>query len=198
MSGNATTSLPMLTLASAPPEAHAILERAKHQIGMVPNMYGFMAQVPGLLETYLFGYERFRQESGLTPAEQEVVFLAISRENECDYCMAAHSFLADTQSGLATAVTDAIRDDRTIQDTQLAALAAFARTMVRTRGRPTPQDLEALLGEGYTDRHVFAIILAIGVKTFSNYSNHFAATPLDTFFKGREWTPPQAGAEVGV
>ncbi len=63
--------------------------------GMVPNMYGVMANSPGLLATYLDGYQRFRIGSGFTPAEQETVFLTISGYNACDYCMAAHSFIAD-------------------------------------------------------------------------------------------------------
>lgn len=193
MPNTATTDLPMLTLDSAPPEARAVLERARQQVGMVPNMYGYMAHVPGLLETYLAGYDRFRQESGFTKQEQEVVFLAVSRENSCHYCVAAHSFLADTQAGVGRAVTDAIRDDRDIPDPQLAALAGFTRAMVRTRGRPSEDDLAALHAEGYTDRHVLAVILAIAVKTLSNYTNHFANTPLDPFFQGRAWVAPAGG-----
>jgi uncharacterized peroxidase-related enzyme len=194
----ATTSLPMLTLETAHPDARAVLERAKQQVGMVPNMYGYMAHIPGLLETYLLGYERFRNESGFAPQEQEVVFLAVSRENSCHYCVAAHSFLADTRSDVPRAVTDAIRDDQAIPDRRLSALATFTRTMVRTRGRPTQEDLDAFLAAGYTDRHVLAIILAIGVKTLSNYTNHFANTPLDRFFEGRAWEKPAGDRRVGV
>lgn len=193
MPTHAPTNLAMLTLDTAPPESRSVLERAKKQVGMLPNMYAFMAHIPGLLESYLYGYERFRQESGFAPPEQEVVFLAISRENACHYCVAAHSYIADMQSGLPAQVTDAIRDDGPIADTRLAALAAFTRTMVRTRGRPTASDFEGFLAEGYTDRHVLAIILAIGVKTFSNYTNHFADTPLDGVFQGRAWTAPSGG-----
>ncbi len=54
-------------------------------MGMVPNMYGLMANSPGLLATYLDGYQRFRSASGFAPAEQETVLLTISRFNECDY-----------------------------------------------------------------------------------------------------------------
>lgn len=194
----ATMDLPMLTLESAPPDARVVLERARQQVGMVPNMYGYMAHVPGLLETYLFGYDRFRRESGFTTQEQEVVFLAVSRENSCLYCVAAHSFLADTQSAVARPVTDAIRQDRDIPDAQLSVLATFTRTMVRTRGRPTQDDLAAFHTEGYTDRHVLGIILAIGVKTLSNYTNHFADTPLDKFFQGRAWVEPKEERCVAV
>jgi AhpD family alkylhydroperoxidase len=38
--------------------------------------------------------------------EQEVVFLTISRENECLYCMPAHSFVADKLPNVPTEVTD--------------------------------------------------------------------------------------------
>ncbi len=36
---------------------------------------------------YMHGYETLREQSGFTPAEQEVVFLTISRENGCGYCI---------------------------------------------------------------------------------------------------------------
>jgi AhpD family alkylhydroperoxidase len=61
-------------------------------------MYAVMANSPGLLETYATGYAAFREASGFTPAEQEVVLLTVSHENGCEYCVAAHSFLADQVS----------------------------------------------------------------------------------------------------
>ncbi len=103
-----------MTLAAVSPEAaeprvREMLETTKKQIGMVPNMYLRMATSPGAFETYRLGHERFRKESGFTPAEQEVVFLTVSFENACEYCMAAHSAIADTSSKVARDVTDAIR-----------------------------------------------------------------------------------------
>ena len=68
------------------------------------------------LETYLDGYNRFRKHSGFTAAEQEVVFLTLSRGNGCDYCMAAHSVIADQMSRVPAPVTEAIRTIRRILD----------------------------------------------------------------------------------
>lgn len=136
MTSPTRSSLPMLDPATAPPAAQAVLDKAGKAIGMLPNMYRNMAHVPGLLETYLFGYERFRTESGLSPAEQEVVLLTISQENACQYCVAAHSTLADTSSGVPRDVTDAIREGRPVADARLGALSAFSRLMVQRRGWP--------------------------------------------------------------
>jgi len=180
-------SLPPKTLENADPRAKAVLEKAKAQTGFIPNMYGGMANSPGMLETYLDGIARFRKESGFSRAEQEVVLLSVSRFNGCDYCMAAHTFIADQMSRVPPPVTEAIRKGRVIPDPKLSALNAFTVTMLTTRGLPPKADVQAFLGAGYTERHILEIILAIAVKTLSNYSNHLLHTPLDDMFAGREW-----------
>ena len=191
MSHHFLLSLPPVTPSSASEAARPALERAQRESGMIPNMYAGMANAPALLATYQDGYARFRAESGFTAAEQEVVFLAISREHECAYCVSAHSFLADVKSGVPRAVTDAIRDDAPIPDEKLAALAGFVRHLVVTRGRPSRDAAHAFLRTGYSEVQVLYLILAIAVKTMSNYSNHLFDTPVDSIFKAREWSAPR-------
>lgn len=182
--------LPAKTLENADPKAKAVLEKAKTQAGFIPNMYAGMANSPGLLETYLDGYERFRKGSGFTPAEQEVVFLTVSRGNGCEYCMGAHSMIADKMSKVPPQVIEAIREGRQIPDAKLAALSAFATTMLTSRGLPSNADVQAFLSAGYEEWHILEIILAIAVKTLSNYSNHLLHTPLDGMFAGYAWKKP--------
>lgn len=175
------------TIESADPKARPLLERAQAQMGFVPNMYLGMANSPGLLETYLQGYALFRQDSGFTAVEQEVVFLVISRQNGCEYCMAAHSLVADAMSKVPVEVTNAIREDRAISDARLAALTAFVRVMVEKRGLPQRAEVEAFLAAGYTERQILEVVLAVAVKTISNYSNHLFHTPVDPAFASRVW-----------
>jgi len=177
---------------SADAAVKQLLGDARARLGFVPNMYANMANGQGMLETYIHGYELFRATAGLTPMEQEVVFLAISRQNECGYCMAAHSFVADVMSKVPEAITNAIRDDRPVPDAKLAALAIFSRTMVATRGLPTRKSVEEFLAAGYTERHVLSVILAVSVKTLSNYANHLFHTPVDQVFSARAWQTPSA------
>lgn len=178
------------TIDNAEPPAKAVLDKALAQVGFIPNMYARMVHSPGLLETYLGGYAAFRNDSGFTPQEQEVVFLAISRENGCEYCVSAHSMLADMQSKVPAGVTNAIRAGTPIPDTKLAALARFTQAMVASRGLPTRADVEAFLAAGYSERQILEIVLAIAVKTLSNYANHLFHTPLDVMFESRRWTAP--------
>jgi uncharacterized peroxidase-related enzyme len=191
MTGDYRMSLPQVAPEGADPKARELLERAKKQLGMIPNMYAFMANAPEALDTYLYGYERFRKESGLSPAEQEVVFLTISYENGCDYCVAAHSVIADTRSRVPAPVTDAIRAGAKVPDSRLRALSEFTRVMLNQRGRPGRRDVEAFLAAGFTEKQVLDVVLAIAVKTISNYTNHLFDTPVDAAFRAREWKPPE-------
>lgn len=172
---------------TAAPLAKEVLQAAKNEFKVVPNMYAFMANAPALLSTYSYGYKLFRKEGGFTPIEQEVIFLTISYENQCDYCMAAHSVVADMISKVPVEVTDAIRNGAPVPDKKLKALTDFTTVMVNKRGLPTTEDVSPFLQAGYKEEQILYIILAISIKTISNYSNHIFQTPVDAMFKAREW-----------
>lgn len=172
----------MLTPETATGEAAELLKGAKAKLGFLPNMYGYMAQLPGVLGGYLVSYDAFRQTAGFTPQEQETIFLSISRVNGCDYCTAAHSMLADKKSGVAVDVLAALRAGTTIPDAKLEALAKFTRSMVLKRGAPDQAEVDAFLAAGYEPRHTLGIVLAIATKTLSNYVNHLAGTEVDAMF----------------
>lgn len=189
MTDNARLSLLPVTLENADPRAKAVLEKAKASVGFIPNMYAGMANSPGLLQTYLDGYMAFRAHSGLTPAEQEVVFLTISRENGCDYCMAAHSMIAEKVSRVPADVLGALRSGASIADPRLAALSIFTSHMFTTRGQPTTASLKTFLGAGYKEEQVLEIVLALAVKTLSNYANHVNNPKVDDAFTAYAWRP---------
>lgn len=184
-------SLSALSSETAVGKARTVLDKAVKQTGFLPNMYARMANSPGLLGAYLDAYAAFRSESGFTPAEQEVIFMVISRENGCEYCVAAHSTLADKMSKVPTPVTDAIRALRPVPDAKLSALATFVEVMVRTRGLPSRSAVEAFLAAGYVERQVLEVVLAISVKILSNYANHLFHTPVDSMFEARRWSAVQ-------
>lgn len=164
-----------------------VLDQALEQVGFIPNMYANMVNVPAVLDTYLLGYRLFREETGFSPTEQEVVFLAISHENHCEYCVSAHSMLAINMSGVPEDVLASVREYSMIADDKLAALDTFTRIMMQTRGNPSKEDIQTFLSSGYTEQHILGIVLAISVKILSNYSNHLFNTELDEMFEPYKW-----------
>ncbi len=174
---------------TAPGSAQAILTETRKQLGFVPNLYANMANTPDVLDTYMHGYRLFRQNPRLSPAEQEVIFLVISLENGCHYCVAAHSMLAHNMSNVPAAVIEAIRDGGSIPEPRLRALAAFTQVLLQTRGNPSPDAARDFLDAGYTELHILDIIHAIAIKTLSNYTNHVFHTAVDPPLTAHAWTP---------
>ncbi len=164
-----------------------ILENTKKGLGFIPNMYAKMGGNTALLDAYTYAYKTFRENAGFTPVEQEVIFLSVAYENNCEYCMAAHSFVGDMMTKVPAEVTNAIREGQQIPDVKLAALSKLTRLLTANRGNVSQEEIDAFLAAGYSETHVLGIIAGIAVKTMSNYSNHNTNPELDTAFAGRAW-----------
>lgn len=174
--------------ATAPDDAKQTLEEAEQKFGMLPNLLGIMAEAPPALKGYLSLSALF-DETTLTPQEGKIVLLAASFENQCAYCMAAHSAEAE-QAGVGEQAIDAIRNGKPIEDDRLQALREFTAAVVRDRGHLSDADVDAFLAAGYTKQNILEVILAVAMKTLSNYTNHIADTPLDDPMESFSWEPP--------
>jgi uncharacterized peroxidase-related enzyme len=179
---------------AAPEESRFALAGAKSKFGFVPNLIGMLAGSPAAVGGYLGIGEQF-DKSSFTPAERQVVLLAVSFENSCDYCMAAHTVVAG-MSKVPAAAVEALRNGDPLPDARLDALARFTRAVVRERGRVSESELAAFLAAGFTQAQVLEVVLGVAMKTLSNYANHFAGTPLDAAFEAARWGPAQV-ATVG-
>jgi len=182
------TRQPLLDITPVTPETAtasvvAILKNTQSKLGFIPNMYGYMGALPGVLEGYMAAYTSFRNDAGFTPPEQETVFLSVSAVNGCTYCTAAHSMIADKLSKVPAADLAALRDGSPLPDPRLNALARFTRTMVEKRGMPDKGEVDTFLAAGFKLQHVLGIVQAIACKTYSNFVNHLAATELDAAFE---------------
>jgi uncharacterized peroxidase-related enzyme len=172
---------------TAPAESAELLATAEKEFGFVPNLLGVMAESPATIKAYKTIGKIF-DESSFSATERQVVVLAASRFNECDYCVAAHSVIAGMQRVPAD-VIDAIRNDQPIDDDKLEALRTFTTTAVEKRGWASDADIATFQAAGYNKAQILEVIVGLSFKTLSNYVNHLAETPLDDAFAAQAWTP---------
>lgn len=185
------SALPRLDSKSAPAGSRPILEATQKKLGTIPNLFGVLAGSPVALGAYT-ALDRLQSESEAFDAtERQVLFMTVSFENECDYCMAAHSTLATMQRVPAEVIT-ALRDGSALPTPRLEALRSFTRAALHTQGRPSEPELQAFFDAGYSSQHVLEVIVGIAFKTISNYTNHIADTPLDQGFQKNAWKKPVA------
>lgn len=170
----------------APEAARPVLEKAKRRMGFITTLNGVMAESPELLAGYNALAELFGKSS-LPAAARHVVSITASVENNCQYCVAAHSTLA-LRARIPADIVDSLREGKPLADPMLEAARRLTQTIVASRGWVDDADVEAFLAAGYTRRHIMDIILGVGMKTLSNYTNHIAHTPLDPAWQDQQWT----------
>jgi uncharacterized peroxidase-related enzyme len=182
------TTFTIHTPETAPEAARQTLRATQANWKFIPNLHGILAEAPVALEAYntLFGLVG---KTSFDAVEQQVLFLAVSYENDCEYCMSGHSVLAAAAKVPAQAI-QALRDGGTIADARLQALRSFAQAVVRSRGKVTAAETEAFIDAGFTRQQVLEVLVVVATKVISNYTNHIAGTPLDAFMARTAWQHP--------
>lgn len=175
---------------SAPPESRPLLENSEQQLGMIPALHAVMAEAPGLLEGYQTLHQLFTQTS-FDATEQTVVWQTISVENECHYCVPAHTAIAK-MTDVPDQVSEALRNETPLPSPKLEALRDFTLSVVRDRGQVDEAAVQRFLEAGYTKRHILEVVLGVSQKVMSNYTNHLAQTPIDKPFEQYEWRRREA------
>ncbi len=178
---------------SAPEASKPDLEAAQRAFGSIPNLYRGLATSPATFKVYLAMSELLRELGNFSPVEQQVVYLTVSAENGCQYCVGAHSVLADMAEMPETTLSE-LRQQRPLSDVRLNALRTFTLSVIEHDGRVPEAELAAFESAGYQPAHVLEVLTILAQKTISNFFNHMAETPLDEMFRAGEWRKKEEGA----
>lgn len=89
-------TLPFLDDDSAGPEARAILDdiREKRQSDYVNNFWRHLANDPALMRAVWERLQVVMAPGALDPLVKELIYVAVSTANGCDYCIASHTAAA--------------------------------------------------------------------------------------------------------
>jgi len=179
------------TIANAPGRSRPLLQQVDQALGFIPNLYATFAESPALLEGAL-GLDAGLDQGLLSPVERQLVKIAVSTENGCSYCVAAHSTIAGILRARPEVVA-AVRTGAPVPDQKIDGLIAFTRAVVRHKGF-VPEEVAAFVGVGYSKAHVLEVVGHVAAKTLANYIHALTAAPLDAAFQPQQWDPQQLGA----
>ena len=78
--------LPVPDESELPEEVQSLFAKAREKVGFVPNVFRVFAFRPEHLVKWRSFYdELLRGESGLTPAQREMIAVVVSTQNRCYY-----------------------------------------------------------------------------------------------------------------
>ena len=140
------------------------------------NIFKGMANNPGVAKAFM-NFSQGVKAGALTEAEHEIVALTTAQKNGCDYCLAAHTQMAQG-AGIAEDAVIQIRQG-TADNDKHQALLDFTNAILDKNGYVSDEDLEAFRSAGYGDDAVVEVIGEIAVGTFTNLFNHVNHTDVD-------------------
>ena len=183
---------PIHTIETAPQEAKETLAKFVQNFGFLPNIAGAFAESPASLNG-LFGLmgAYSAAEMTLSPVERQIVLLAASALNKCEYCTAAHSTIAGSR-GVSRTEIENLQGGRPLADAKLESLRRFTEIIVEQRGWASDAELKDFFAAGFTRAQVFEVVFGVALKTLTNYANHIAKPPVNEQFAA--FIPEWAGA----
>lgn len=89
-------TVPLLTDEAASPAARAVFDdiRAKRQTDYVNNFWRALANDPALLEATWARLQQVMAPGALDPLVKELIYVAVSVANGCEYCAHSHTAAA--------------------------------------------------------------------------------------------------------
>ncbi len=165
-----------LTISTSEGRVKELLEKAKKNIGKELNILGVLAHSPVLLESY-FALGEIASKSVFSVKYREQLALAIAQENQCVYCLSAHTAINKSLSSLDEEIL--LNRKGESLDPKVAAGLTFAQEVVRMNGKPSVEAIEKFKEAGYTDRDVMETLLMVVLNMLTNYANHIGNTEID-------------------
>ncbi len=173
------------TIADAPERSKPLLEQVQKTLGFIPNLYATFAESPAVLEGYL-ALSANLDKGALSGVERQLAEIAVSTENQCTYCVAAHSTIAWMFKARPEIVT-AVRTGAPVPDAKIDALVTFTRAVVRNKGVAPEMAVAAFLAAGYSKAQLLEVVGHVGLKTLANYVHALTNAPLDDAFQPQQW-----------
>jgi uncharacterized peroxidase-related enzyme len=171
------TVVPLIDPDTAEGRTRDLFATVQRRLGVIPNMTRAMANSPALLEGYL-ALSGAMASGTLSGSVQEQIALAIAPRNGCNYCLSAHSYLAENVAHLdGDAIAAARKADSA--DPKTAALLTLAATVVDNRGELPARELSAARAAGITDAEIAEVIGNVALQILTNYFNKAVGTDVD-------------------
>ncbi len=178
--------------ADCPADIRAVMEETRAKIGFIPNVFLAYAKRPDHFRAFMQYHDLLMKgPGGLTRAEREAIVVAVSAENDCQYCVTAHG------AALRILSKDPVVADQIAINWRTADLAPRLRTILefasdvnRTGFAASAERIAVLRECGLSDDDIWDIA---AIAAFFGFSNRMAGAldmrPNLEFFATGRGTP---------
>ncbi len=176
---------PVPEIATLPTDIRDRILAVQEKSGFVPNVFLALAHRPDEFRAFFAYHDALMEkEGGLSKAEREMIVVATSGANECQYCVVAHgAILRIRAKNPLIADQVAINWRKADLTSRQRAMLEFAMKVSQSAQTVGDADFEALRAAGFSDEDAWDIG---AIAAFFGLSNRFAnlanVRPNDEFY----------------
>ncbi len=176
---------PVPRLEDLPEDIRARILEVQEKSGFVPNVFLALAHRPAEWRAFFAYHDALMEKaSGLTKAEREMIVVATSAANRCQYCVVAHGAILRIRAKnplIADQVAvNYLKADLTPRQ---KAMLGFAMKVALDAASVGDADFEALRAQGFSEEDIWDIGAVAAFFALSNrMANMTAMRPNDEFY----------------
>ena len=176
---------PIPKLEDLPEDIRARILEVQEKSGFIPNVFLALAHRPAEWRAFFAFHDALMEkDSGLSKAEREMIVVATSNANGCQYCVVAHGAILRIRAKNPL-VADQIAINYRKEDItpRLTAMLDFAMKIALDSGAVGDADFTALHEHGFNDEDIWDIGAVAAFFGLSNrMANMTGMRPNDEFY----------------
>jgi uncharacterized peroxidase-related enzyme len=176
---------PVPDLAQLPEDVRERILAVQEKSGFVPNVFLALAHRPAEFRAFFSYHDALMEkDAGLTKAEREMIVVATSGANHCQYCVVAHGAILRIRAKNPRVADQVAINHRKAEITERQrAMLDFAMKVAMASDTIAEADYEALRGHGFSDEDAWDIAAIAAFFAMSNrIANAFSLKPNEEFY----------------
>ena len=159
MSPYPISRFPVPRLDELPEDMQARILEVQEKSGFIPNVFLVLAHRPDEWRAFFAYHDALMEKKGgLTKAEREMIVVATSNANSCQYCVVAHGAILRVRAKNPLVADQVAVNYRKADITpRQRAMLDFALKVAVDSGRIGDADLEAVRAHGFSDEDIWDI-----------------------------------------
>ena len=168
---------PVPSLSDMPEDIRARIEKVQEKSGFIPNVFLMLAYRPEEFRAFMAYHDTLMDKpGGLTKAEREMIVVAVSSFNQCQYCVVAHGAILRIRAKNPLIADQIAANFRKADVTpKQRAMLEFALRITREANVVDEADSAALRDMGFTDDDIWDIAAIAAFFGMSNRMANFTA-----------------------
>jgi uncharacterized peroxidase-related enzyme len=156
---NPISLYPVPELKDLPEDIRTTMLKVQEKAGFIPNVFLTLAHRPDEFRAFFAYHDALMlRDSGLTKAEREMIVVATSGVNHCQYCVIAHGAILRIYAKNPQIADQVAIDHRKADITpRQRAMLDFALKLARTPETISPADHETLKSHGFSAEDIWDI-----------------------------------------